>query len=185
MVAWSGIHRLLIWRFGADRIAERPLLGWGMDASRAIPGGKTKFNDLLPTLHYPGDAEAMPLHPHDAALQWQLELGIPGLLLGLTLVVWVIYRIGWRRDRPIGERAAALALAAAALVVGLLSFGIWQAWWLSTLWLTASLFAAGSGDGQDRGRQAEPTALERAAAGTEREIRIVHQRRHIADIDMQ
>jgi len=33
--AWlkpSAIHRLLIWRFAADRIAERPLRGWGMDA---------------------------------------------------------------------------------------------------------------------------------------------------------
>ena len=143
-IKWSGIHRLLIWRFGADRVAERPLLGWGMDSSRAMPGGKTDFNDLLPTLHYPGGAEALPLHPHDATLQWQLELGIPGLFLGLAVVTWLIYRIGWRRDRPGAERAAALALAAAALVIGLLSFGIWQAWWESTLWLAASLLVANS-----------------------------------------
>lgn len=144
-IKWSGIHRLLIWRFGADRVAERPLLGWGMDASRAIPGGKTDFNTLLPSLHYPDVAEAMPLHPHDAALQWQLELGIPGLLLGLGIVVWVIYRVGWHETRSIKSRPIGLALIAAALVVGLLSFGVWQAWWQSTLWLIASLYTASLG----------------------------------------
>jgi O-antigen ligase len=141
-IKWSGIHRLLIWRFAADHVAERPLLGWGMDASRAMPGGKTDFNDILPTLHYPSNAEALPLHPHDAALQWQLELGIPGLVLGLAIVVFVLYRIGWRDDLPAHQRAAALALCSSALIVALLSFGIWQAWWQSTLWLVASLYAA-------------------------------------------
>ncbi|HWE72321.1 MAG TPA: O-antigen ligase family protein [Stellaceae bacterium] len=141
-IKWSGIHRLLIWRFAADHVAERPMLGWGMDASRAIPGGKTDFNDILPTLHYPSNAEALPLHPHDAAMQWQLELGVPGLALGLAIVVFVLYRIGWRDVLPAHERAAALALCSSAIIVALLSFGIWQAWWQSTLWLVAALYAA-------------------------------------------
>ena len=34
------------------------------------------------------------------------------------------------------------ALAGAGLTVGLLSFGAWQSWWLSTLWLVAALYAA-------------------------------------------
>jgi O-antigen ligase len=141
-IKYSGIHRLLIWRFAADRVVERPLLGWGMDASRAIPGGKTDFNDLLPGLHYPGGAEALPLHPHDAALQWQLELGVPGLVLGLAIVVFVLYRVGWRDELPIHERGAALALCGSGLIVALLSFGIWQAWWQATLWLVAALYTA-------------------------------------------
>jgi exopolysaccharide production protein ExoQ len=141
-IKYSGIHRLLIWRFSADRVAERPLLGWGMDASRAIPGGKTDFNDILPTLHYPGGAEALPLHPHDAALQWQLELGVPGLVLGLAIVVFLLYRVGWRDELPPHARAAVLALCGSALIVALLSFGIWQSWWQSVLWLVAALYAA-------------------------------------------
>src|SRR5262249_50005268 len=32
-------HRLEIWNFVGRHIAERPVLGWGLDASRAIPGG--------------------------------------------------------------------------------------------------------------------------------------------------
>lgn len=138
----SGIHRLLIWRFGADRVAERPLLGWGMDAARAIPGGKTDLNTMLPALHYGEPIEAMPLHPHDAALQWQLELGLPGSLLGLAIIAWILWRIGWHAPLEPERRAGALALAGAALTVGMLSFGVWQSWWLSTLWLTAALYAA-------------------------------------------
>jgi O-antigen ligase len=133
---------LLIWRFAANHVAERPLLGWGMDSSRAMPGGKTDFNDILPTLHYPSGAEALPLHPHDAALQWQLELGIPGLVLGLAIVVFILYRVGWRDSFRPHERAAALALCSGAIIVALLSFGVWQAWWQSTLWLVAALYAA-------------------------------------------
>ena len=145
----SGIHRLLIWRFGADRVAERPFLGWGMDASRAIPGGQTDLNVMLPGLHYGEPAQALPLHPHDAALQWQLELGLPGLALGLAIVVWIIYVIGWRARLTPTQRAGALALTMAALTIGLLSFGIWQAWWLSTLWICAALFAATTGEMAD------------------------------------
>ena len=147
-IKYSGIHRLLIWRFTADRVAERPVLGWGMDASRAIPGGKTDFNDILPTLHYPSGAEALPLHPHDAALQWALELGVPGLALGLAIVIFVLYRVGWRDELPAHERAAALALCGSAIIVALLSFGIWQAWWQSALWLVATLYAGNAAQGR-------------------------------------
>lgn len=139
---WSGIHRLLIWRFASDRVAERPFLGWGMDASRDIPGGKTNLTELLPGLHTDLGALALPLHPHNGLLQWLLELGIPGLALGLALIVLLLYRLGWRAPLPPHARAATLSLAAGALIVGMLSFGIWQAWWLSTLWLTCMLFAA-------------------------------------------
>lgn len=142
-IKWSGIHRLLIWRFAADRADEHPILGWGMDSSRAMPGGKVDFNTILPNLHYPGGAQRLPLHPHDALLQWQLELGVPGLLLGLAIAVWVIWQIGWRAPLSAERRAGALALAVATLAVGLLSFGIWQSWWLSTIWLAGSLYAAG------------------------------------------
>src|SRR5260370_12170289 len=35
----SAGHRLLIWSFAGDRIAERPLTGWVFEASPAIPRG--------------------------------------------------------------------------------------------------------------------------------------------------
>jgi len=141
-IKWSGIHRLLIWRFASDRVGEHPLVGWGMDASRAVPGGNTDLTTLLPPAHYPAEALALPLHPHNALLQLLLELGVPGLLLGLAVISTILIRVGWRLPLSRERRAGALALAAAAVTIGLLSFGIWQEWWQATLWLAATLFVA-------------------------------------------
>jgi O-antigen ligase len=145
-VKFSGIHRLLIWRFAADRIAERPLIGWGMDASRELPGGHTNLAAALPAAGYNVTMEAMPLHPHNAILQWRLELGLPGTLLGLAVVLWGLWRAGFKAQIERGPRAEALAWSASALVIAMLSFGIWQAWWLSSLWLTSALIAGASAD---------------------------------------
>jgi exopolysaccharide production protein ExoQ len=145
-IKWSALHRLLIWRFTADHIAERPFLGWGMDASRAIPGGEQHWADLFPNQNLPADATALPLHPHNAALQWELELGLPGTVLALALVLWGLWRAGFAAGLARAARAAALAWAAAALVIAFLSYGIWQAWWLSALLLTAALLSAAAAE---------------------------------------
>lgn len=129
----SAHHRLVIWSWTAERIAERPFLGWGFDASRALPGGKTLAADYMPLERYglKLDGEVLPLHPHDAILQWWVELGIVGAALGATLAVFV-----WIQAGLAGPYA--LALVAAAMPPLLLSFGVWQWWWLSTLFLIAA-----------------------------------------------
>jgi len=148
-IKWSGMHRLLIWRFTSDRIAERLLLGWGMDASRDIPGGKTHLAQRFPEAGLPDDAEALPLHPHNAALQWELELGIPGTLLCLGLAIWALWRVGFASGRSRLGRAGSLGWAASALVIALLAYGAWQAWWLASLFLAAATLSAIAGTPAD------------------------------------
>lgn len=136
-------HRLDIWRFAADRIAERPLAGWGMEASRTIPGGDA------PAWVIPGDpergrddlvADQMPLHPHNASLQVWLELGLIGALLFAGVLVVAV--IGIAR-LPAGVPAAASwATLAAAVTIAHSSYGIWQSWWIACLWLAAILVVA-------------------------------------------
>jgi O-antigen ligase len=138
----SGIHRLLIWRFTADRIADRPIQGWGMDASRELPGGHLNLGRALPAAGLGLNAEALPLHPHDAILQWQVELRVPGTVLSLAIVIWALWKLAWQASLPRWYLAGALAWAAAALVVAMLSYGVWQEWWLSSLWLTCASYAA-------------------------------------------
>jgi exopolysaccharide production protein ExoQ len=119
----SAGHRLLIWSFAGDRIAERPLTGWGLDASRAIPGGDDPIR--------PGETW-MPLHPHNAALQVWLELGAPGAVLFALLValVWgALARVEW----PPLFAAAAGATLTIAFVGCCATYGMWQEWWLGTL----------------------------------------------------
>ncbi len=141
----SALHRLMIWHFTGERIAERPVLGWGMDASRGLPGGDINLHDLVPDAGLPVNAVALPLHPHNAALQWRVELGLPGTALALAIVLVPLLQIGFAAQLTRDERAAALGWACAALIIAMLSYGIWQAWWLSCLWLTATLEAAVSG----------------------------------------
>lgn len=143
----SAIHRLAIWHFAIDRINERPLLGWGLDASRAMPHGSEVIaapglEDLQLALK-----TWMPLHPHNAALQWRLELGLPGALLATLVVLWPLWRIGTSRSLPRAHQAAGIAFASAALVIAFLSYGIWQEWWICELWMLATLFVAQSASG--------------------------------------
>jgi O-antigen ligase len=135
----SGVHRLVIWSFASVRIAERPFLGWGLDTARVIPGGGSTVEVM--TRQGPMQAEQLPLHPHSAALQWWLELGLPGALIGAALFVMIMRSVlaaGWGRV----ETAAALGMIAGATVIAMLSYGIWQFWWLAALWLAAAFAAA-------------------------------------------
>lgn len=134
----STLHRWLIWRFTAARVAERPLLGWGFDSSRSIPGS----HEIL-GMH----GQSLPLHPHNAPLQWWLELGVPGALLGAALHLAALRAItAGSLTRP--ATAAAQALLLSATVVANLSYGTWQNWWLAALALSAA-FLAGSAPKRD------------------------------------
>jgi O-antigen ligase len=103
--------RVSIWRFASALIAHRPLLGYGLDASRAF-------------------GDAIPMHPHDAAIQLWLETGVLGALLGALFWGWLFFRIQRvGREDPVWA-AMACATAAAYLLISAISFGVWQEWWL-------------------------------------------------------
>ncbi|MCA3344403.1 MAG: O-antigen ligase family protein [Roseomonas sp.] len=137
----SAVHRLVIWDFAAQRIAEKPITGWGLEASRAMPGGRAqpdaatldRLNIRAPALRdfvTQPHAELMPLHPHNGALQLWLELGVIGALIGAALML----ALGVAASRSAAPAAGAGMLASAA-VTGMLSFGLWQAWWVASLLL--------------------------------------------------
>ncbi|MBI3453123.1 MAG: O-antigen ligase family protein [Rhodospirillales bacterium] len=124
-------QRAAIWQFAAAKIAERPVLGWGLNASRIIPGGREKIGEM---------AELMPLHPHNAPLQWWLELGGVGALLGAALLAFAIRAIAAMDPSPLGPAAGA-GLFTASFVISSISYGIWQGWWMAALWLAAVFMA--------------------------------------------
>lgn len=128
-VKLSAGHRLLIWSFTGDRIAERPLGGWGLDSSRAIPGGEDPIR--------PGETW-LPLHPHNAPLQLWLELGVPGAVLFAFVVA-----LAWRALAHAGWPPLFFAAAGGSLTIAFVgcfaTYGIWQEWWLGTLWFSLFL----------------------------------------------
>ena len=127
---YSALHRLHIWEFTAERIAEAPILGWGMDASRRIPGGDTKLA---------GGGNVMSVHPHNASLQIWLELGAIGAVLAAMALAALFWRASTLKERY--QRAAAAGLLVSALALAHLSFGIWQTWWMAALALNGAMFA--------------------------------------------
>ena len=130
-------HRLYIWQFAAEKIAERPLFGWGLDTSRDIAGGSQIVAKL---------AAAMPLHPHNAALQLWLELGIPGVAIVLVLLAHLFKGLAGS-SLPPSRIALAAAMASAYLVIGNTGFGLWQNWWLAVAWLMAAICIATTAGG--------------------------------------
>lgn len=124
-------HRVHVWNFTAERILERPILGWGFDAARNFPA-----RDAEP---YRNKSKVIPLHPHNAALQINLELGAPGTVLAALLLAAMIAGTA-RLDRTAGT--AALAMAATALLIALTAYGIWQSQWLALLALAVVMVRA-------------------------------------------
>ena len=111
LVPASWDARLNIWTFAADHIQSHPFRGWGLDASRTF-------------------GTAIPLHTHNAQLQLWLELGAIGAALAGVFFCWLAYGVVRISERSRGEAAMAAGALVSYLVIGGLSFGVWQEWWL-------------------------------------------------------
>lgn len=132
-------HRLAIWEFVADRIVERPWLGWGFESARSIPGGDTLISFYNTAGELRGTGMVLPLHPHNASMQIWLELGVPGALIAAAFAGLLFFRTGSQEASRV-HRAAGFAALSAAFIMAHASYGIWQSWWLSTLFLCAVSF---------------------------------------------
>lgn len=108
----SWARRLEIWTFTGDKWMEHPVRGWGLDASRTFKGD-------------------IQLHPHDGALQVWLELGWPGAVLMAGFWAYLFWRTLGAVDEERDFTAAACATATVYLVIGAISFGLWQEWWIA------------------------------------------------------
>lgn len=136
----SGLHRLIIWQFAAQRLMEAPTIGWGLDAARNLPGGK----DIIEVPLGGGrvaKGEIMPLHPHNGPLQVWLELGAIGAVLLATTLALAVRRL-YRLARDPAAVLAATAWGLTATIIACLSYGLWQSWWLGALWLSAAWLKA-------------------------------------------
>ena len=132
--AW--VHRVGIWTFAAEQSGLYAPRGAGFDAARAIGREGHVIEELRSQLGYA--PAAMPLHPHNALLQIWLELGIAGVIaiclifVGFLRGVWQLRACPW-------HCAAGCAGLVAALPPLVLSFGVWQTWWIAALCLSAAM----------------------------------------------
>jgi len=130
MSSWR--ERLSILEFVYQRVAERPVFGWGFDASRAI--GQDTPSGF-------GSNMAIPLHPHNLWAQVLLELGAVGFMLLIGFVVATLRLIAaLHADRSM--IAMVVAAITTYLLIGNISYGMWQNWWLAIAWLIAGFLGA-------------------------------------------
>ena len=129
----SAVHRIKIWEFTARKISERPVLGWGMNASKHLPDGKSTVYSASGTIL----GEVLPLHPHNLILQIRLELGFVGVLILLCLGYYFL-KVTQQGVKSDLVKAIILGQFMTFFIVASLSFGLWQAWWLCVAWFVAS-----------------------------------------------
>jgi O-antigen ligase len=117
-ISWG--QRVGYWMHAMERLSEHPWRGWGLEASRAF-------------------SPAIQLHPHNGALQAWLELGMIGA--GVLALTWAFVFRRLAGDARDLVTCAAAGSAAVYLFFGMVSFGLWQEWWLA-LGALAAMMAA-------------------------------------------
>ncbi len=141
----SAIHRIIIWQTTAEHIRARPWLGHGFDTARSLYPQKTTMKFILAKPTVGGmagfEAELIPLHPHNMALQVWLEMGALGAGLAMAALLSILAALS-RAPLDATERAAGYGFFVAALVIAATAYGAWQAWWLSALGLNAAFLVA-------------------------------------------
>ncbi len=102
-----------------------------------IPRGREKV--LLGGKTRAFERDIFSVHPHNGPLEWWLELGLPGAVLG-ALAVFLLFRWPERFRDPV-VRSLLVGQLTTAYGIFNLSFGAWQTWWLVALVLAAFVAA--------------------------------------------
>ena len=130
-VKHSGFHRLEIWDYMSARVLERPLTGWGLLSSGAVPIRPEELAGY-------SVVTATGIYPHNQWLQLWLETGLPGIMLALALVAVVFSCI--RRTLPPRLRPFAFAAFGSAVTISLFNFEFTTDSWWAALAASALLF---------------------------------------------
>ncbi len=130
-IGWAAASagaRLEIWCAVSPRILNDLIIGHGVEAARVVQDWG------MAHLYFPGPGI---MHPHNAALQIWYEFGAVGVVF--ASVIWVLIV---RRIAGLGPQARAICLVALTSIamVGYISHGMWQSWWLGTVGVVPAAF---------------------------------------------
>lgn len=119
--------RLEIWDYVSRYALQRPLTGYGLEASRVI----TDFDSAQ--IYQQGTSI---LHPHNFALQLWLEFGVIGAAFGVAFCAKILQTIYKLKE---SQARLCLPVFIACLSVAATGYGMWQSWWIGLLFLASAL----------------------------------------------
>ena len=134
-VSWQ--QRLFTWSALGDEIMEGLPWGYGPDHIRHL----MRDGPLLDIEGAFAPLPLFPTHAHQASLQIWLELGLPGVVA----VLGILIALGRALDASgfsITEKAAIAALGFACMALFVTEMSIWQVWRWSVIGLASTLMAA-------------------------------------------
>jgi exopolysaccharide production protein ExoQ len=115
------------------RVFERPILGWGLSSSKAVPIHPDELSQYL-------SANTQGIYPHNQWLQLWLETGAIGAALALTLALVILART--RKSLAPDLQPFGYGAFASALTISLANFEITTGSWWAALVASGYLFAA-------------------------------------------
>ena len=119
-------HRLRMWGYCWQVIAEHPLKGAGFDASRT-------FDDTF-ILRDGREITIVSLHPHNAGIQIWTEAGFIGALLASAVIATLFKPVRkYALNRTRGGAVSGVIVA--MIITSSLTYGAWQFWWWGCLFL--------------------------------------------------
>tara|TARA_B100000073_G_C23711361_1_gene564358 strand:- start:234 stop:1475 length:1242 start_codon:yes stop_codon:yes gene_type:complete len=117
-------QRLIIWDYTSKLIDKKLFFGYGFDSSRYL----AKEAELYKNTNW----SKLPLHPHNLWLQIWLELGLIGAII-FCVFLFNIYKSIIKYNLSILDMSLINASLVSVSTLSLISFGIWQFWWISTI----------------------------------------------------
>jgi O-antigen ligase len=139
--------RLWAWQLTTEKVAERPVLGHGIEASKDWRETFGDHPDLLKQIvadtgindgrweYY----RILPGHPHNMGLQLWAETGLVGVSLAVLCLLLIAWKLPPPGRLPLVSRIATAALIGASFALFSLSYSVWN----EAFWGTIGIAAAG------------------------------------------
>ncbi len=136
--SYSIVYRTYIWDFTVKRISQKPILGWGIGASKRIG---TDAAGVVVDPIFGSFGEPIPLHPHNSILQVWLEFGLIGAFFACAILIRAVYLLDRIADSPF-KRIWSFSFFMLLMCFFNFNYSISSSWWMTSIMAFIAILAA-------------------------------------------
>lgn len=136
--SYSIVYRAYIWDFTVDHILQKPILGWGIGASKRI--GTDEVGVVVDPI-FGNFGEPIPLHPHNSILQIWLEFGLIGAFFACAIIIRTVYLFDRITNTPF-KRIWSFSIFIMLMCLFNFNYSISSSWWMTTVMAFIAIMAA-------------------------------------------